>query len=119
MDTEIKSQRPNNEAISHIVTGIVVILKGVDKVEHPDKLWLGIILILIGALISSIGLFHHRVEHYIKNIKPFVFLCESAVMGIVGYIYMHDNKAYIQYACFAASVGFLIAAILNIAKKKK
>lgn len=119
MSTENKSQKLNTEVISHIVTGIVVILKGVDKVEHPEKLWFGIILILIGAIISSIGIFHHKVEHYIKNIKSLVFLCESAVMGIVGYIYMHDNKTYIQYACFAASAGFLIAAILNIVKKRK
>lgn len=119
MSAENNPQKLNAEAISHIATGIVIILKGVDKLEHPEKLWLGIVLILIGILISSIGAFHHTVEHYIKNIKPLVFVCESIVMGIVGYIYMHDNKTYIQYACFAASLGFLIAAILNLVKKKK
>lgn len=119
MSSTANQKKVSGETISHIVTGIVVILKGVDKVEHPEKLWLGIILILIGVLISSIGLFHHKVEHYIKNIKSLVFLCESAVMAIVGYIYMHDNKTYIQSACFAASAGFIIAAIINIVKKKK
>ena len=107
------------EVIAHICTGITVLLKGIDKVENPDKLIFGAILIFIGSIILSVGVFHNTIEHKIKNIKSIVFLGEAIVMAIVGYIYYHDHKFLIQYACFIASIGFLIAFVKSLLKYRK
>jgi len=119
MSNTTNQKKIPREIISHIVTGLVVILKGIDKIGYPEKLWLAIMLILIGGIILSIGVFHHQIEPRLRNVKALVFICEGVVMGIVGYIYMHDGKSYIQYVCFVASIGFLVATLITLFKKKK
>lgn len=118
MNSKSVEKKANKEVLSHIVTGVVVILKGIDKIENPEKFWFGLLLLFVGLIILSIGVFHHQIENRIKNVKPLVFFGEAIVMAIVGYIYWHDNKTYIQYVCFVAAFGFLVAGILKLVKKE-
>lgn len=111
MATQSESKKIDKEAITHTLTGITVALKGIDKIENIEKFWFGLILILIGLGILALGIFHHQIEHKIRNAKAIVFLAESFVLSLVGYLYLHEHKTYIQYVCFAASLGFLIAGI--------
>jgi len=119
MSDNSSTKNLDKEAITHILTGVTVTLKGIDKIENPEKLWYGLILILIGVCILTIGVFHHQIEHKIRNAKVIVFLGEAIVLSIVGYLYLHEHKTYIQYVCFTASLGFLIAALYTLLKKNK
>lgn len=109
----------NKEAISHIITGVVVTLKGIDKMSYPEKFWLGLGLLIIGLSVLAIGVFHHQIENRISSVKSLVFIAEAFVMIIVGYIYWHENKNYIQYVCFASAIGFSVASVLNLISKKR
>ncbi len=112
----INDSKAGREVIAHVCTGVTIILKGIDKVENPDKLIFGVVLIFIGCIVLSVGIFHNTIDHKIGSAKSIVFLGEAIVMLIVGYIYYHDHKLLIQYACFVASVGFLVATIKSLFK---
>ena len=104
------------ESITHYLTAIVVILKGIDKIDTPGKIWAGIVFLFIGILIVAGTLFHHKAEKLLKHFKAYVFALEALVMSIVGVLYMKEGKQFIQYACFATVLGFIIALVVYIRK---
>jgi hypothetical protein len=96
-----------------------VLLKGFDKVTVPGKTPYAIVLIVIGMMILLGTIFHHRFEKILKHLKGIIPLLEAITMGIVGYLYLKDGKQGLQYVCFAASVMFIIAAIVYFSKSRK
>ena len=107
------------ENLTHYITAFVIVLKGISKLDHPEKLGYSLVFILIGLALAAGTLFHHKFEHLIKNFKGYVFLLESIVMGIVGYLYLKEGKHYIQYACFFVSFAYLITLIIYLIKRKR
>lgn len=117
--TEGQSRRVQRfESIAHYLAAFVIIMKGLDKIETPGKLGYAIIFLLIGALIILGTIFHHKAEKVLHHFKAYVFIFESIVMSIVGYLYMKEGKQYIQYVCFAAAIMFLVATFIYIKKAK-
>ena len=47
-----------------------------------------------------------------------IFVIEFVVLSIVGYLYLKEGKAYIQYVCFASAIMFLIAFIVYMKNLK-
>jgi hypothetical protein len=107
------------EKATHYLTALVILLKGLDKLETPGKLWFGIIFLLIALFITVGTFFHHRMEKWLRHFKAWVYTLEAVVMGIVGYLYMKEGKHMIQYVCFAAAVMFLVALVVNIRRSAK
>jgi hypothetical protein len=106
------------ENMTHYLTAMVVILKGLDKLGMPGKTWVSVIFLLMGTMIIAGTIFHHKAEKLLKHFKAYVFVFEAIVMGIVGYLYMKDGKQFIQYVCFAASIMFVVALVVYIKKSK-
>ena len=104
------------ESIAHYLTAFVVLMKGVDKIDKPGKLWFGIVFIFIALLIVFGNIFHHRAEKILRHFKAYVFVLEAIVISIVGYLYMKDGKQMIQYVCFASAFVFMIALVIYIKK---
>lgn len=120
MTTEKKHKRlAFLENMTHYLTALVIILKGLDKIETPGKLWVSIVFLTLGVLIVLGTIFHHKAEKLLKHFKAYVFAFEAIVMAIVGYLYMKDGKQMIQYVCFAAALMFLVALIVYINKRKR
>jgi hypothetical protein len=107
------------ENVTHYLTAFVVILKGLDKVETPGKVWYGVIFLVIGALIIGGTVFHHKAEKLLKHFKAYTFIFEAIVMAIVGYLYVKEGKTMIQYICFAAAAMFVVALIVYVKKTGK
>ncbi|RAW02794.1 hypothetical protein [Pseudochryseolinea flava] len=117
MSTDARTQRLHFlENVSHYLTAFVVIMKGVAKLENPDKLAFSIFFIIVGILIALGTLFHHKFEHLIKNFKAYVFLLESIVIALVGYLYLKEGKQGLPYVCFFASLAFLISMVVHFVK---
>jgi hypothetical protein len=106
------------ETVTHYITAFVVTLKGIDKVGNPEKVGYGVFFIIVGMGILIGTIFHHKFEHLIKNFKSYVLSAECVVMAIVGYLFVKEGTHYIQYVCFAASLAFLVALIVNLKKAK-
>jgi hypothetical protein len=106
------------ENMTHYLTAMVVILKGIDKIDTPGKLWYGILFLSIGLLIIGGTLFHHKAEKQLKHFKAYVLIFEAIVMITVGYLYEKEGKQFIQYVCFAAAGMFAVALVIYIRKKR-
>jgi hypothetical protein len=106
------------ENITHYLTALVVIIKGLDKIDTPGKMSYGILFLIMGLLIAVGTLFHHKAEKLLKHFKAYVLIFEAVIMGIVGYLYVKEGKHLLQYVCFAASMMFVVALVIYITKSK-
>ena len=105
------------ENVTHYFTALVVLLKGFDKIDH-GKAGVGIVFIVIGIIIVSGTLLHHKAAKLLRHFKAYVFALEAIVMGIVGYMYAQDGKQFIQYVCYFASAMFVVALVVYIKRSK-
>ncbi len=106
------------ENLTHYLTALVILLKGMDKMEAPGKTGYAVFFILIAVFIVLGTFFHHRLQHTVKHFKAYVFSLEAVVMSIVGYLYLKEGKQTIQYVCFAAALMFVVAVIVYFRKKR-
>ena len=76
--------------IGHVISGLVVIIKGYDKFEnhHPE---VGILLILLGLIFVSFAVFHHRISWIAKH-EPWLLWLEGLALAIVSYSYFAAGK---------------------------
>lgn len=79
--------------LGHIITGLVIILKGYTKFEDHDVL-LGIILTAIGFVFVSFSIFHEKIK-WIKKHESWLFWLDSLAIGIVAYSYFSHGKVAI------------------------
>lgn len=117
MNTSTSKRVAILEAVTHYLTALVVLLKGIDKLD-AGKMFFGMFFVAVGLFIVFGTIFHHRFERALRNFKGYVFLLESIVSIMVGYVYLKDGKNFIQYIFFAAALMFLIAAIIHFRKTK-
>lgn len=119
MTTEKKARRQIFlETMTHYLAAMVIIIKGLDKIGTPGKLWVSILFLTLGVLIILGTIFHHKAEKLLKHFKAYVFVFEAVVMAVVGYLYVKEGKQMIQYVCFAASLMFVVALIVYLRKRK-
>src|SRR5688572_14459653 len=104
------------ENITHYLTALVVIMKGLDKIDVPGKTGVAVVFLLIGLFIVLGTIFHHKAQKLLKHFKAYVFALEAIIMTIVGYLYLKDDKQMIQYVCFAAAIMFVVALVVYIRK---
>lgn len=107
------------EMIAHLSVGLSVLLKGVDKSEHPGKELYAASFILLGVFVIAGTVLYKKLEPKIGHIKVYVLLVESFVMVLVGYLHWKEGSHLIHYFNFAVSVGFLVAIYILIKKKHK
>jgi predicted MFS family arabinose efflux permease len=107
------------ENMTHYLTALVIIMKGLDKLGVPGKTWVSVIFLLMGILIVLGTIFHHKAEKLLRHFKAYVFAFEAIAMAVVGYLYLKDGKQFIQYVCFAASIMFVIALVVYFRRRKK
>lgn len=106
MSSPSHSLKKRLESFSHILTGAAIAMKGISKLEHPETIWAGLLLLFIAAGFILIGLLHHRLQ----RARPLAYLGEALVMGIVGYVFLHEGKTYLPWISFGTSLVFFILA---------
>ena len=97
------------EMIGHLCVGLSILMKGLDKIEHPGKELIAVILILLGLLVIVFSLLRKRFESILNHIKLYIFGAEGVVMALVGYSYMQEGTHTIHYAYFLTSILFFAA----------
>ena len=106
------------ENIAHYLAAFTVVMKGLDKIENPEKVGVGLLFLLIGVAIALGTFFHHRASKLLKHFKAYVLVFEIIIMSVVGYMYMAEGKRYLQYVCFLTVVLFFVALVVYIRKRK-
>jgi hypothetical protein len=119
MSSETRSKRVIIlENVTHYFTALVVVLlKGFDKIDH-GKAGVGIVFIVIGIIIVSGTLLHHKADKILRHFNAYVFALEAIVMAIIGYMYAQEGKQFIQYVCYFASAMFVVALAVYLKRSK-
>ncbi len=105
--TEPSRLKQNLRKLGHLISGLVIILKGYSKFEdhHPE---IGIVLILLGILFVSFAIFHEKIS-WIKKHEPWLLWLEGLALALVSYSYFSAGKVAIPliYA-FSSALYFIV-----------
>ena len=115
MNSKIKS---NLFSIQHILVALVLIPKGIDKIEH-HHIFIGWMILLMGTII--LGYFVYQKITQTKNhfLLIGIHLFESISLFLTSYVYFEEGKKFLPYVTLIAAIGFLVAMITHITKIKK
>ena len=108
------------QKVGHFLTALVVILKGVVKLEHPEGYWpLIVFLFAGGAYIAVVTVLHDRLHHHMRRIEASVYAIESLVMVAMTWIFVSEGKNAIQYVTGLAALAFAVATMVRLIGKRE
>jgi hypothetical protein len=107
------------QKLVHFLTALTLLLKGIDKLEHPHGYWAIIFFFLASAAyIAAITAFHDRLHHRLRAINASVFAIESVATGAVAWVYFQEGKKFLPWLMAFASLMFLVALIVHLLKTR-
>ncbi|MBK6275861.1 MAG: hypothetical protein IPF58_14755 [Saprospirales bacterium] len=115
MNSKIKS---NLFSIQHILVALVLIPKGLDKIEHHH------IFYWLDDSINGNNYFRLLYLSKITKTKNHflligIHLFESISLFLTSYVYFEEGKKFLPYVTLIAAIGFLVAMMTHITKIKK
>ena len=104
----------------HYLTALVLVPKGVTKLEHPHGLWPAILFFFAAAAwIAAITLLHDRLHRHARLLTASVYALESIATLIVAALYFADGKRGLPWLMTAAAAGFAIALIIHLRRTRR
>ena len=108
--------RENLAKYGHLLTGFVIVVKGVAKIEHHQN-GVGAVLILIGIIFGLFTVFHEKIP-FIKRHEAVLLWTESFVLLIVAYSYFSDGKKGLPIAYVLCSIAYIIVGFFRYYRPK-
>jgi hypothetical protein len=103
----------------HYLTALVLVLKGVTKLEHPHGLWPAILFFFAAAIwIAAITLLHDRLHHHARLLTASVYAIECIATLIVAALYFAAGKRGLPWLMTLAAAGFAIALIVHLRRTR-
>ena len=103
----------------HLLTALTLLLKGVDKLAHPEGMWPAIIFFFASAAyIAAITALHDRLHHHVRAITASVFAIESIATALVAWVYAHEGKKGLPWLMAFASAMFLVALVVHLVRTR-
>jgi presenilin-like A22 family membrane protease len=115
MKKEIKHKL---RSIQHLITGIFLLLKGCDKVEH-NYLLIGWVILGMGIAVVSYYLFLKMTNNNNSLLNMLVHLFEGIALLFTTYVFIKEGKTYLPYVTLLAGIGFLVAVVVHWVKHNK
>jgi len=106
------------EIMLHILTAMILMIKGYDKIGH-HHLAAGGIIVGFGILVLFIALFGEKMGLSHKTAKLVCYAVESVALFITAYVFFGDGKKFIPYLYAFAAVMYLVAVVLTAKKREK
>lgn len=110
-------QKSKSEHIHHLFTGLLLGLKGVDKISHGAPL-LGSLVLLFGIVVVGYFIYSIKREQHNFTLKVLVHFFEAVALLFTAILLFQEGKKYVQYVTLAASIGFFVATAVMILKRK-
>lgn len=101
---------------AHLLAGVVIVLKGVGKIEHHQN-GVGITLIVIGIAFALIAFFHEKVP-FIKRHEAVLLWIEAVVMALVAFSYFSEGKKGLPAAYLLCSVIYVVVGFYRYHRPK-
>lgn len=105
-------------SVQHLITGIFLVLKGYDKVEH-HYLLIGWVILGMGIALLSCYLFLKITNSNNSLLNMLVHLFEGIALLFTTYVFFKEGKTYLPYVTLLAGIGFLVVVVVHWVKHKK
>ena len=113
----MRKRNPLLTKLVHFLTALTLLLKGVDKLDHPEGMWPIIFFFLASAAyIAAITALHDRLHHHVRAITASVFAIECVATALVAWVYAHEGKKGLPWFMAFASLMFLVALIVHLVR---
>lgn len=101
---------------AHALTGFVIIMKGVGKIEHHQN-GVGAILIAIGITFALISFFHEKFP-FIKRHEAVLLWIEAFVMALIAFSYFSEGKKGLPAAYVLCSIIYIVVGFYRFYRPK-
>ena len=106
--------RNNLQTIGHYLTGMVIVLKGVAKLEHVHDNWPYIVLFFLSGGLIIIGTaVQHHLEAGFPHLQAVFYFIEFSVTLAIAWFYVSAGKRGLQYPTAGASMLFAVLAVYH------
>lgn len=114
--SEKRDFREKLARFGHLLTGFVIVMKGVSKIEHHQN-GVGAVLILIGIIFGLFTVFHEKIP-FIKRHEAVLLWIESFVLALVAYSYYSEGKTGLPIAYALCAVAYVIVGFFRYHRPK-
>jgi hypothetical protein len=104
-------------SIHHFLTGVVLLIKGIDKISH--HIIIGVLILVFGVSILSFFVYSLFKIPHSRNLELMVRWFEALATLFTAYIFFMEGKSMIQYVFLLASIGFFISIYIFHKNKKE
>lgn len=113
----MKTRNAKLEFFLHLLTGLVLVLKGADKLTQ-SHLISGSIMLLLALLIFGLVLFGEKLNFSHSKVKRISWLIESLALFIVALVFYQEGRQYLQYVFGTCAIVYFILAIVHFVKHR-
>lgn len=102
--------------LHHLITGLFLMLKGYDKVQHHA--FIGSVIFGSGAIILLYYLYiflKNPKDHFLELV---VHLFEGLALSFTACVFFRDGKTYIPYVASGAALIFFGLVVVHLFRKK-
>ena len=118
---EVKRSRRKERVllVAHVLTGFLLITKGLHKLSDVDASPVILALTLGGGALSlAAAMFHRRLHNARHGVGAMISFVESAACLLVAVSYVEDGTRYLQYPLFVTSAIALGAAVVQLRRRR-
>lgn len=101
---------------AHLLAGVVIVFKGVGKIEHHQN-GTGVILLAIGVVFMLFAFFHEKIP-FIKRHEAVLLWIEAAVLAIIAFSYFSEGKTALPLAYAVLTVAYIAVGFFRYRKPK-
>jgi predicted Na+-dependent transporter len=101
---------------AHALTGFVIVMKGVGKIEHHQN-GVGAVLIAIGIGFALFSFFHEKIS-FIKRHEAVLLWIEAVVLALVAFSYFAEGKKALPSAYVLCCVIYIIVGFYRFYRPK-
>jgi hypothetical protein len=100
-------------AVHHLMVGLLLLTKGVDKIQHHHS-FIGWTILLFGLIILFYFIFLQRTKRPHAKLEIIIHLFECIALCFTTYVYFKEGKNFLPYVTMAASIGFFVATLVHL-----
>jgi len=101
------------QSIHHFFVAIILLAKGLAKIQHHHSL-IGWTILLLGVLFLLYFLWIKQTKKSNILLEFSMHIFESLALFLTTYVYYQEGKTYLPYVTLVAGIGFLAAALLHV-----
>jgi len=108
------------QKVVHVLTALILLLKGISKLEHASHYWPFIVFFFAtAAWILAITILHDHLHSHARMLTASVYAIECVATAIVAGLYFAEGKRALPWVTTLAALGFAIAFVVHLKKTRR